>query len=485
MTGPVTLARRTMGAGALVGVAAVASSPQTVLNGGIPATYAQSGVQGVPLSFVLVMFVVALLAVGYVAVSRHVPHGAPFYAQLARGLGPGWGLAGAGVALLGYNSLQVSLFALWSTSLAGLVGAGPWWVWAAAGWLVVLLLGRYPGAANAKLLGALLACEIGIVLAFDIAAFANPADGISLDGFLPSELFIAGGGAGALVFAMAAFAGAEAVPSYGDEARSTRTIVVATFGGFGVLGVLYALTSWAYAAAVGPAGVRAGVPAADPMTILAGTWGPGIGGFGQLLLVTSVLAAMSAFSGIVARYLCALGDEGVLPAGLAAVSPGADGGAPRGGSLAQAGISAVMLAGFAVSGADPMGLMFVWLSSIGAVCIMGLLMVSSWSAVAFFGQGAGSRESVWVRQLLPGAGGVVGVLTLVFMLSNLPMLLGLPDGSPLPFLIAGPVLAVIVVVFVARGRWLKLHRPDVYAQLGRRRVDPLQVRDPRIVGLQL
>ncbi|UQU67415.1 APC family permease [Couchioplanes caeruleus] len=484
MTGPVTLARRTMGAGALIGVAAVASSPQTVLNGGIPATYAQSGVQGVPLSFVIVTLVLALLGVGYVAVSRHVPHGAPFYAQLARGLGPGWGLAAAGVALLGYNTLQISLYALLGTSIAAMTGIGSWWMWAAAGWLIVLLLGQYPGAANAKLFGVLLACEVGIVLAFDVAALANPAQGITFDGFVPSELFVAGGGAGALVFAVAAFAGAESLPAFGDEARSTLTIVIATFAAYGLLGGLYALTSWAYAAVVGPTRLEAGAAVDEPMTILANTWGPGIGGLGTLLLVTSVLAAMSAFHGIVARYLFALADDGVLPTALASITPGAKGGAPRGGSLTQAAISGVVLGGFVISGIDPMTVMFVWLSSIGAVCILGLLMLSSWSAISFFGKGAG-RESVWVRQLLPGAGGVTGVLTLVFVLSNLPMMLGLPDGSPLPLLIGGPLLAVIVTVFVARGRSLKQHRPEVYAQLGHRQVDPLQVRDPRIVGLKL
>ncbi|MCY1141483.1 APC family permease [Actinoplanes sp. Pm04-4] len=485
MTGPVTLARRTMGVGALLGVAAVASSPQTVLNGGIPATYAQSGVQGVPLSFVIVMGVLALLAVGYVAVSRHVPHGAPFYAQLARGLGPGWGLAVAGIALLGYNCLQVSLFPLLGTAIAAMTGIGSWWMWAAAGWLVVLLLGRYPGAANAKFLGVLLACEIGIVLAFDIAALSNPAQGLTLDGFVPSELFVTGGGAGALVFAAAAFAGAESLPAYGDEARSTGTIVIATFAAYGLLGGLYALTSWAYAAVVGATRLSTGAVVDEPMAILAGTWGPGIGAMGTVLLITSVLAAMSALAGISARYLRALGDDGVLPAALAAVSPGADGGAPRGGSLAQAAVSAVVLGGFVVAGVDPMGVMFVWLSTIGAVCILGLLMLSSWSAVSFFGKGNGSRESVWVRQLLPGAGGVIGVLTLVFTGSNLPMMLGLPDGSPLPFQIGVPVLAVTVLLFVVRGRWLKRHRPQIYEQLGYRRVDPLRVRDPRIVGLKL
>jgi hypothetical protein len=79
----VTLARRTLGGGSLWIFAVGASSPLTVLVGGIVATYALTGVVGVPLAFAVIMVVLALVAVGYVAMARHVVHSAPFYAQLA------------------------------------------------------------------------------------------------------------------------------------------------------------------------------------------------------------------------------------------------------------------------------------------------------------------------------------------------------------------------------------------------------------------
>src|SRR5690349_14059331 len=110
-----TLSRRSLGGGALFVFSTGASSPLTVLVGGVVATYALTGVVGVPLSFLVIMVVLVLLLVGYVAMSRHVPHSAPFYAQLARGLNPAVGVAGSAVALLGYNTIQISLY--------GLVGA--------------------------------------------------------------------------------------------------------------------------------------------------------------------------------------------------------------------------------------------------------------------------------------------------------------------------------------------------------------------------
>ncbi|MDT5027736.1 MAG: hypothetical protein QOE61_4162, partial [Micromonosporaceae bacterium] len=137
----VTLARRTLGSGALFVFAVGASSPLTVLVGGVVATYALTGVVGVPLSFFVIMAVLGLLAVGYVAMAKHVVHSAPFYAQLARGFNPALGVAGAAVALLGYNAIQISLFGLIGATMVGLVG-GVWWAWAAGAWLVVAVLGQ-------------------------------------------------------------------------------------------------------------------------------------------------------------------------------------------------------------------------------------------------------------------------------------------------------------------------------------------------------
>src|SRR5690606_2260422 len=144
--------------------------------GSTPATYAVTGNVAVPLSFLVVMVLLLLVAVGYVTMSRRVPHSAPFYAQLARGLNPTVGVAGAAVALLGYNAIQICLYALIGTRLSDQFG-GAWWVWAAVAWVIVAVLGQFRGAANAPLLGSLLALEIATILLFILVAFANPAPG--------------------------------------------------------------------------------------------------------------------------------------------------------------------------------------------------------------------------------------------------------------------------------------------------------------------
>jgi len=155
---PASLARRILGVPALMTLGIVASSPMTVLFGGIPVTFASTGVVGVPLAFLVIMCVLGLLVVGYAGVSRRVSHPAPFFALLTLGLGGRAGMSAATVEFLGYNAIQTSLFPFLGARVAGLWG-GPWWLWALAAWVVVLLLGRAPITTNTGLLGGMLLIE--------------------------------------------------------------------------------------------------------------------------------------------------------------------------------------------------------------------------------------------------------------------------------------------------------------------------------------
>jgi amino acid transporter len=475
-----------MGVAALFTTAVVASSPQTVLNGGIPTTYAQTGVPGVPMSFLLIMVVIGILAVGYVAMAQHVKHGAPFYGQLVHGFNPTAGLMAAGVAFVGYNALQTSLYPLLGTTLAAMVG-GTWWVWALVAWLIVLFVGRYPGAVNARFLGVLLALEIVVILLFIAAGFAHPADGaITGAVFAPSSLLVAGAAASVLVFATAAFAGVESELAYAEEATSHRALACAFVVAMLSCGLLYCLASWAYGTAIGFGDLQAAAIRAEnqPLQILGATFGPGITDLATFLLVTSVLAAMTSFHATVARYVFALAREHVLPARWAAVSRGPRGGAPVGGSVVQAVVAVLVVAGFLVSGADPMAVMFTWNSTIGAFSILLLLTASSWAALAFFGNGKGGAESIWVRQIFPFAGGILGVLAVVFMASSLGALLGTAPGSARPWLVGAPI-GVFALIGLAVGLWLRHTRPGVYRQIGYGVPDPQTVLDQDLEDVEV
>ncbi|MDP9792531.1 amino acid transporter [Catenuloplanes nepalensis] len=461
-----------------------ASSPLTVLAGGIPTMYQRTGVPGVPVSFLVMTAVFGVLLVGYVAMSRHVPHGAPFYAQVAQAVNPAAGVAVGMVALLGYNAIQISLFGLLSDSVTAQLG-GVWWVWAAVGWLVVFALGRVRAATNAGVLGGLLLVELAAIGLFILAGFARPADGaVSVAPLLPENLMVPGV-AGALVFAAAAFIGADVPPAFAHEARSSRMVVVATLGSAVFLGLLYALTSWAYAVAVGPeeVAVAAGDPARAPFAVLGGMFGDSVVVLAVVLLATSALLAMVAFGAVAARNVFAMADERVLPVSWARVSGGTGGGAPLGGSLVQSACAAVVIAGCAVAGVGPRT-MFVWLSAIGAFAVLTLLTVSSIAARMFFAAGRGAGEPVWIRVVLPVAGVVAGVWALVFMAGNLASLLDVAEGAGRQWLVPSFV-AVAGVAGLAWGGWLRWARPGVYARLGCSAPDPVTVKDHRLIGLEV
>lgn len=477
-----------MGVGALFTAAVVASSPQTVLAGGIPTTYRTTGVIGVPLSFAVVMVIIGVLMVGCTAVAGHVRHGAPFYAQLVHGMNPTMGLVGSAVAFVGYNALQISLYPLLGVTITVLFGVGTWWAWALLAWVLVVVRGRYSAAANAKFLGVCLALEIAVILLFSAAGFTHPAAGtVSVTVFQPSSLLVTGGAAASvLVFAVAANAGLESILAYAEEAKSHRALVGAAATAIPACGVLYVLASWAYATWLGFDNLQkaAAADANQPLALLDSVYGPGITDLATGLLITSLFAAMSSFAATVARYVYALAREHVLPAGWAKVRRGEKGGAPLGGSLVQAITALVVLAGFVLSGADPLRVMFTWLSTIGAFCILLLLTAANWSAFSFFDKGLGAAESAWIRRVFPFAGGILGVLAVVFMASSLSALLGTAPGSKLPWLVTVPIAAFAVPAGVS-GWWLRRYRPAVYADLGNGVPDPAQVLDDDLEDIEV
>jgi amino acid transporter len=472
------LARKTLGSSALLVFAIGASSPLTVLVGALPTMY-QTGVAGVPLAYLAIAVVLAALAVGYVTLAKYVVHPAPFYAQMVVGFGPVVGIATAMVALLSYNCIQMSLYALIGTTLNGLLG-GVWWLWAGLAWLLVAVLGRFRGASNAKVLGGLLGIELLVIVAFDLAAFGHPASAtVSLDPWAPSGLLVPGA-AGVLAFAVASFTGAESPPAFGEEARSARVVRRSTLLGIGFLGAFYALAAWAFAVSTGPGPLSAGARR-SPFAILTSVYGPGMDFLARMLLVTSVLAAMTAFHATVARYVFALARESVLPLSWARVS--ADG-APLGGSLVQSGLAVTVVGIFIAAHADPMATVFVWLSTIGAVGVLALLIMSSLAAVRFFAAGGGGHESVVVRQVTPLAATAVGVIVFTFMVSSLGSFLGTPAGSRLPWLVVA-VVVTVAALGLGWGSWLRSARPDICAGLARGTPDPLTAQDQRLADLEV
>jgi amino acid transporter len=478
MSAPSGLARQTLGTVSLIFFAVSASSPLTVVAGGVIATYASTGVIGVPLSFLILGVALGLFSVGYVAMARHVSNPGPFYAYLAQGLGRIWGLAGGLLSLVSYNAIQISLYGLLGATMSGLLGGDvAWWMWALLVWAVVAWLGVLRININARVLAVLLIAEVGIILLFDAASFADPAGGsVSFAPMQPDNLLVGGIG-GVFALGVAAFVGYETATVYGEEARTSNAVARATFATVTIIGVLYAISSWAMAVAVGPDGIveAARDPESGiPFSLIEQQYGSTLKNVGFILLITSIFAAMLSFHNTVSRYIFTLARDGVLPNALGRIGSGASGGAPRVGSLIQSGIALVVFGAFAVAGLDPVLTLFTWLSTLAAIGVMVLMLLTSLAVIGFFHRNSHLPATFWQRLAAPALGALALLAVLVTTVANLGSLVG--SAGALVWVFPG-IVALAVIVGLVWGALLKASRPEVYSQVGVGLEEPLAALD--------
>ncbi|WP_051191988.1 APC family permease [Microbacterium luticocti] len=477
-----TAAHRRLGVFAVAFMIVAASAPLTVVAGGVTSSYSVTHVTGIPFGYIVLAVALAIFAIGYAAMSRFITNAGAFYAYIAQGIGRPAGVGSSVLALIAYNAMQVGIWGMFGFQVSSFIEqktgwASPWWLWVLAGIIVVGVMGVNRVDLSAKVLGVLVALEFVVVIIFDVVSFANPTEGFTAAPMTPGALFVPGVGA-VLAFGIAAFMGFESAAIYGEESKDPkRTIPRATFLAVCVIGVFYAISSWALALAIGPDKIT------DPAGITADQAGPPLffdfvaahlGEFWvdimSVLFITSLFAALVSFHNAVSRYAFSLGREGVLPAVLGTVRVRS--GAPWAGSLAQSAIAVVVVVGFAIgeigwdpaSGPFPVLTLFTWLTNLGAFGLVLLMVLVSAAVIGYFRRdardvGAGSRLLAPIVALI--ALGAVWVLILM----NWDVLLGQAESSALTYLLPA-ILLVPSIAAVFWALWLRKARPQVYAQIG-------------------
>ena len=322
------LGRRSLGVADIVFFVVAASAPLTVVAGGVPTSFAVTQLLGIPLVYVIIAAILLVFAVGYAAMSRHVANSGAFYTYVSKGLGRAWGVSAALVALVAYNAMQVGIFGLYgfaaAAALEQFLGVHvAWWICALVTVAIIAVLGQLQVDLNARVLALFLILESLVVLVFDIAGIAKPAEGLSIEPFLPAALSPGALGA-ALCFVTASFVGFESAAIYGEECKDPKkTVARATYTAVIIIGVFYAMSAWATTMAVGKTQIisRSQELTAGLLFVYAeqnvGKWFADIA---TVLFVTSLFAALLSFHNSVARYFFSLGREGVLPSGLARVN---------------------------------------------------------------------------------------------------------------------------------------------------------------------
>jgi amino acid transporter len=475
MTAPrtpaVQLTRRRLGMIHIMFFTLTAVAPLSVLAGSIVPTFALSGVTAYPLALVVIAVPLALFVFGYAAMSRYVANAGAFYSYLAHGLGPTMAVAGAFVALVAYNGLQIAIYGVWGPVVADYVKQQtgvdlPWWVYALAALVIVGMLGVLRIDLNAKLLAVVLAAEVIIVVVFfDVGAFTHPAEGAALAAaWSPSSLLVPGAGA-VIALGVSAFTGFEQGAIYGEEVRNPRvTVARATFATLAIAVVLFAVSSWAMLVTVGPSAIQKAATEQGPglvFSTLDQHWGGAISTIATVLFFTGIFASLVSFHNGIARYFFALGRENVLPGWLGRV--GVRSGGPSAGSLLQTGLAVVLILVFVIAGADPLLQMYAWLAALSAVAILVLMAGTSVAVIGFFRKRP-SRESAWHRVVAPALA-TVGLLVLLFVVVGNFDALGIDPASPLRWGLPALVL-VAVLAGVARAQRLRAVQPELYAAIG-------------------
>jgi amino acid transporter len=474
------LRRGTLGVLGIAFFVVSAAAPLTAMAGGAPVAMLLGNGPGIPAAYVVVSVLLIIFSVGYTAMARHHTSTGAFYSYVARGLKQPAGGAAALIALLGYNAMQIGLYGLFGAAASGFFTEQlditlPWYVYVFLAMAVIAVLGYRQVDLSVRVLAVLVTLEFLIVLVLDVAILvkggAGGDAGITLTPFSWSS-FTGGSLAIALLFNFASFIGFEATTIYSEEAKDPkRTVPRATYVAVLTIGVFYTVTTWLMVEGQGAGGLQEflGTLKPDPtafLFVLGGTYiGSTLTTLMSLLFISSVFAALLAFHNAVARYLFALGREGLVPAVLGRTH--ARHLSPHTGSASQSLLAVVIVLLFVVTGQDPVLALFTWLTQLGTLAIIVLMALASFAVVAFFAANRGLDPNVLRTTGATVVGGVAMACVAVYAASQFGLLIGDPTSAlrwVLPALILLAAVAGVIAALTLRGR-----SPELYAQMGRHR----------------
>ena len=161
------------------------------------------------------------------------------------------GIGIAFVAIVSYLAIEAGVYGLLGpagVSIVELFGgpALPWWVFAAVAFAVTTFLGYRNIELSSRVLAVLLSAEIAIVAILDLVIVVRGGDHGLSTGIVNPHAITSGSLGIGLLFAIISYVGFEATAIFRDEARTPeRTIPRATYVALILIGVFYAITSWA------------------------------------------------------------------------------------------------------------------------------------------------------------------------------------------------------------------------------------------------
>jgi amino acid transporter len=453
---PVRQLKGNLGVAAIVFMVVAAAAPLGVIGGVVPLGIAAGNGAGFPATFVVSTVILLFFSIGFTALTPYVEEAGAFFSYVRKALGFPIGIGIAFVALVSYVAIEAGVY-----GLLGPAGASvfelfhgptlPWWAFAAVAFAVTTYLGYRNIELSSRVLAVLLTAEIAIVAVLDFVIVVQGGDhGLSNGIVNPGAIFSGSLGIG-LLFALISYVGFEATAIFRDEARTPeRTIPRATYAALILIGVFYAVTSWALISGWGDA---ESVPRATDSgsTFLADTAERYIGLVGTdiitVLYFTSLFACILSFHNVASRYVFALSQRDVLPESLSYAHRRH--GSPHLASLWISGIVAVSVVLAVAFNLDPAAQFYTWFAGATTVGFVVLLIATSVAVLVFFARDR-RGHSQWRVRIAPALGLVGLAAGLVLIVANLKDLVG--GSSVLGWVIVGLLVVAFALGVVVGAR---------------------------------
>jgi amino acid transporter len=432
-----------------------AQAPLTGIAGATPLSVGIGNGAGAPGAYLLIGIMIAVFAVGFIAMSRHVTDAGAFYAYIGLGLGRPTGTGSALTALWCYGTVQAAMYGLYGAVVSGLLAqyghvTVPWWICAVITMLVIQGVGSFGIDMGARVLAVLVGLEISILLAFAFGVlFTGGGHGGSISvaaSFSPSHV-LSGAPGIAIVFAIASMLGFESTAIYAEEAKDPkRTVPRATYLSVVLIAAFFAFVTWmlvsyygaTHATAAADTALKSG-GTAFLFNAVSGMLGSWAGTAANFLLASSLLAGILAFHNGINRYVYSLGHHGTLPIAVSRVNRH---GAPWIAATIQTVMALALVLPFAISGSDPVLTLFAWFSGVAVLALMVLYFLTTVSVVTFFAR-TKAETRPWQTRIAPGLAGLMILGVTYLVIANFTTLIGGNTTTATWLMITVPVVFVI------------------------------------------
>src|SRR4051794_25911900 len=311
-----------IGLGGVLFLSFAAMSPLTGALGNVPYAIGFGNGVGAPAGFIVGGAILVLFSVGYVAMARRITTSGGLYSFVSQGLGRPLGMASGWAAVASYTVIEAAVlggFAYFgrNAALKYFDVNIPWPVLAVVALLAIVVLCHFDVRVGTKVLGVALIAEVLVLVVMDVAVFVKGgAAGIPLSTVNPVHAFQGAAPGVGIFFAIYCWTGFETIPNFAEESKDphrtgARALYIAVIveGLFFVVTVLAVIAGWGADKAVDAA-------AKDPgnffFAVTSRFAGSASADIMQWLIITSTFACALAFHNTAARYLYAIGREGIL-----------------------------------------------------------------------------------------------------------------------------------------------------------------------------